>query len=174
MTLAAAMMNFSGARPAPPASTGSTPDDRERISRLKKACQDMETLFMHTLIKSMREAGPKGGLFSGTTGSEIYDSLADEQFAVHLSQAGGMGLGQLVFNQVARRENMDGAADDTAGEEGLDEPRAAAPALLQPAEARQADQGEVRRRSEEQEPTRIVTRTPKAQSFEQRKKGLTR
>ncbi|MEW5724671.1 MAG: rod-binding protein [Thermodesulfobacteriota bacterium] len=76
----------------------------ERLGRLKKACADLESLFLTTLIQAMRQTVPDAGLLPEAVGADVYQSIADQRLAEYLGQAGGLGLGRTIFEQVARRE----------------------------------------------------------------------
>jgi Rod binding domain-containing protein len=75
--------------------------DRER---LKKACSEFEALFIHQLLKFMRQAAPTNALLGNGPGTEIYQSLMDQELSNHLAKRGGIGLGEMMAQQILRRE----------------------------------------------------------------------
>ena len=91
----------------------------ERLGKLKKSCADIESLFVSTLLKTMRRTAPKSGLLKDQTGGDVYRSIYTEQLSIHLSrsQGQGIGVGQAVFGAMVRRENLEDldAANPTAG-----------------------------------------------------------
>lgn len=82
-------------------------DQLKRLKTLKKACADFESIFVNSMVQSMKSAIPKSGLFGETAGFDIYDSMAEQQLAIYLSQGSGLGLGQTIFNQMVRREGLE-------------------------------------------------------------------
>lgn len=77
-----------------------------RLAKLKKACADLESIFVNTLLSTMHRSVPKGGAVPQSAGSGLYESMFDQQLAVTLSKGQGLGLGQAVFNQMAQREKL--------------------------------------------------------------------
>lgn len=68
---------------------------------LKEAAKQFESLFMRELIKSMREATTKSGLFE-SEGENLGTDLLDQQFAQQLSGLPG-GLSQAIERQLMGR-----------------------------------------------------------------------
>jgi Rod binding domain-containing protein len=79
--------------------------DREK---LKKACADFEALFIHQLLKFMRQAAPSNALLGNGPGTEIYQSLIDQELSNHLAERSGIGLGEIMARQILRREETKG------------------------------------------------------------------
>ncbi len=70
---------------------------------LKAAAQQFETLFLQMVLKSMRDATPRTGLFDSEQG-RMYESLLDQQMAQVLgSKSGGTGLAAMVEKQLLRQ-----------------------------------------------------------------------
>ena len=88
-----------------------------RLAQLKKACGDIESFFASELVKSLNQAASLGGLADSAPGSDMYGSMAQQQLAMFLAQGQGLGLGQMIFDQVVRKENLTEAAavDSEAG-----------------------------------------------------------
>ena len=51
------------------------------------------------MLKSMRDAIPKGGLFDSND-LETYTEMADQQIAINLSKSGGIGLADVITRQL--------------------------------------------------------------------------
>jgi flagellar protein FlgJ len=66
-------------------------------SRLKQACQQLESLFIGHLLKEMRATINESGWFGGGRARELYTSMLDSQFAKELSAKGGIGLAALLL-----------------------------------------------------------------------------
>ena len=67
---------------------------------LREAARQFEALFMNMLLKSMREATPKDGMFDSEQ-TRFYTQMLDQQLAQSLS-AKGMGLAEIMIKQLAR------------------------------------------------------------------------
>ena len=75
---------------------------------LKAVAQQFEAVFLHTLLKSMREASPQDGPMDSDQ-TRAYTSLLDQQMAQSLS-ARGIGLADVMLRQLTRnRANAIGA-----------------------------------------------------------------
>jgi len=87
----------------------STPNNRvtrRDDEKLKKACTDLEALFIHQIFKSMRQTIPKTGLLGGGSEEEIFQSLFDQELSRSLAQRKGMGLGQMIYRQMTRQGSL--------------------------------------------------------------------
>jgi len=68
---------------------------------LREAARQFESLFTRMMLKSMRDASPGDSMFdSQETG--FYRDMYDDQLAVHLSSGKGMGLAEMLVEQLAR------------------------------------------------------------------------
>ncbi len=68
---------------------------------LKGAAQQFEAVFMQMVLKSMRDATPKEGIFDNEQ-TRLYQSMLDQQLAQKLSTQGATGLAALMEKQLAR------------------------------------------------------------------------
>jgi len=80
-----------------------------RPEELKRACAEFESLFMHCMLKEMRETVPKSGLISGGKAESLYTSMLDAQLAQEIAHSRGIGLSSLFLKQLGGGE----PADDT-------------------------------------------------------------
>ena len=91
--------------PAAP-STGRPPDASadgpKARDRLEQTCAQMESLFLHQLIKSMRAAIPRSDLLGENKGEELYRELLDVELSKTLSQDRGFGLKEMLLRQLGR------------------------------------------------------------------------
>jgi len=69
-------------------------------AQVKKACCELESLFVSYLLKEMRATIPKSGFISGGKAEEIYTSMLDDQLAKELSFKGGIGLSSMLLEQL--------------------------------------------------------------------------
>lgn len=67
---------------------------------LQKVAQQFEALFMHMLLKSMREATPKDGLFDSQQ-TQFFTQMYDQQLAQHISTK-GMGIADMMVQQLTQ------------------------------------------------------------------------
>lgn len=67
---------------------------------LQKAAQQFEALFMNMLLKSMREATPKDGLFDSQQ-TQFFTQMYDQQLAQHVSTK-GIGIADMMVQQLTR------------------------------------------------------------------------
>ena len=67
---------------------------------LHKVCRQMESLFIHHLLKEMRSTIHKTGFISGGRAEEIYTSMLDVEIAVKISERDGIGLSEMLLNQL--------------------------------------------------------------------------
>ena len=64
----------------------------------KQVAKQFEALFLQMMVKRMREATPKEGLFDSQQ-TQMLQSMADEQLALHLASP-GIGLTQAILAQM--------------------------------------------------------------------------
>jgi flagellar protein FlgJ len=80
---------------------------------LKAAAQQFEALFLQMVLKSMRDATPREGLFDSEQ-TRMYESLLDQQLGQVMTAKGGTGLAAMIEKQLTRA-----GGDPTAFEGGL-------------------------------------------------------
>ena len=73
----------------------------------REAAKQLESLFMHEMIKSMRQATMKSGLLDNDS-SKLADSMMDQQLSVSMSGMPG-GLADAITTQIARSMGIDPA-----------------------------------------------------------------
>ena len=69
--------------------------------RLRKACQGFESIFIHEMLKSMRKTIPESGLMDSGLRGKIYESMYDEALSKTLAERGALGIGDLLYEQLA-------------------------------------------------------------------------
>ena len=65
----------------------------------KEVATQFEAMFIQMMLKSMRDAVPKGGLFNSND-METYTEMADQQIAINLAKSGGIGLADVITRQL--------------------------------------------------------------------------
>lgn len=73
-----------------------------------EVAQQFEALFVQMMLQRMRDASFGGGLLDSQQ-TEFYRDMYDQQLAVHLSDAGGIGLADAI------RRQLIGAGQETTG-----------------------------------------------------------
>lgn len=71
-------------------------------AKLKKACQDFEAVFIGQLWKQMRSSVPQEGLLHSKE-EESYASMFDQELSLKMARSGGMGLGDMLYDNLSRR-----------------------------------------------------------------------
>ena len=71
----------------------------------REAAKQLESLFMHEMIKSMRQATMKSGLLDNES-SKLADSMMDQQLSVSMAGMPG-GLADAITAQIARSMGVD-------------------------------------------------------------------
>ncbi len=69
-------------------------------AQIQKVARDFEAIFLRMLLKEMRSSVQKSGLMGNSRATEFFESMYDEQIADEMSKAGGVGLSQIVYNQL--------------------------------------------------------------------------
>ncbi|MDG1314479.1 MAG: rod-binding protein, partial [Flavobacteriaceae bacterium] len=91
---------------------------------LEEVAQQFESLFMQMMLKSMRDATIKSDLFSSDQ-MDTYQTMADQQTALSLSQQGGIGLARILVEQMQVRGQVSGdefsteSSTSTADDSGI-------------------------------------------------------
>jgi len=72
----------------------------EPENAVKEVAKQFESLFVGMMLKAMRDAVPKDGLF-GSNQMDSYQQMFDQQLAVDMAQGGGIGLVELIEQQLS-------------------------------------------------------------------------
>jgi flagellar protein FlgJ len=72
-------------------------------SNLKKVCKDFESLFIAQILKSMRSSVASEGLIGNSNEGQIIQAMFDENLAIGIANGGGIGIGNLLFQQLQGR-----------------------------------------------------------------------
>lgn len=91
---AAAAANTGPAPDLPPPSAG-------EAARLQWAAEQLESLFINELWKSMRRTVNKTGMFDGP-GVQLFEEMLDEERSKVMARAGGLGLAALLYEQLSQ------------------------------------------------------------------------
>ena len=80
---------------------------------MKNAAQQFEAVFLQMVLKSMRDASPKEGMFDNEQ-SRLFQSMLDQQLAQTMSAKGSTGLAALIEKQLSRGLPPPGPTDAAA------------------------------------------------------------
>jgi flagellar protein FlgJ len=69
--------------------------------KLNKACKDFESLMVQQMLSKMRASIPKSDLFGSKDKEEIFQSMLDEEYAKGVAESGSLGLGDMLYAQLA-------------------------------------------------------------------------
>jgi len=72
-------------------------------SSLHEVARQFESIYVKMMLKSMREASFGDPLFD-STGSEMYRDMFDNQMALQLTQGKGLGLAEMLVQQLRRQQ----------------------------------------------------------------------
>ena len=74
-------------------------DDKE----LKKACQEFEGIMLNMLYKQMKATVIKSDLIEKDPGTEIFESMQDENLMELASKTGSFGLAESLYKQLSNQ-----------------------------------------------------------------------
>jgi Rod binding domain-containing protein len=72
------------------------------LQKLTKVSRDFESIFLGYMLKAMRDTVPKADLLDNSQEHDIFISMHDDEIAKNLSQAGGIGLGKMMVDQLKK------------------------------------------------------------------------
>ena len=77
-------------------------------AKLKKACKDFEAIFITHLLKTMRTSSEEeSGLWGKGMGNNLFRDLFDTELGREMSDGGGIGLADLLYQSMARYAHFD-------------------------------------------------------------------
>ena len=82
---------------------------RTPAAYIRPVARQVEGMFVQMMLKSMREALPKDGVFSSDS-TRLYTSMYDQQIAQQMTAGKGLGLAEMMVKQMT--EGQAQPADD--------------------------------------------------------------
>lgn len=70
-------------------------------AKLKKACQEMEAVFLNMLLKTMRATVPKSSLGGIGNQGETMQSMFDMEMTRNMAAAGGTGIAAMMYRNLS-------------------------------------------------------------------------
>lgn len=86
--------------------------------KLRKACTDFEAVFISKIWEKMRATLPKDGLLHSPQ-EEMYRSMFDREFTEKMAADGGIGLGDMLYNQLKDKIQGSGKGTGKTGAQTL-------------------------------------------------------
>jgi|GEM_PF-1472624 len=82
------------------------PDTTSDDAKLRQVCKDMESVFMGYLLKSMRSTAKPTDLFGSEKEESMFRDMLDDEVAKSASKGKGIGIADMLYNQLSRIENQ--------------------------------------------------------------------
>ncbi|ACS79079.1 rod-binding protein [Maridesulfovibrio salexigens] len=92
---------------------------KDQEAALRDACKKFEAVFMGKIWQQMRKNVPKGGYLTNRY-EQQYTSMFDKDFSEKLAEGGGIGLGDMLYDQLraklenASKSTLPGTGNSTA------------------------------------------------------------
>ncbi|WP_410750004.1 flagellar assembly peptidoglycan hydrolase FlgJ [Citrobacter sp. U14242] len=83
---------------------------QDPAANIRPVARQVEGMFVQMMLKSMREALPKDGVFSSDS-TRLYTSMYDQQIAQQMTAGKGLGLAEMMVKQMTQGQGQ--PADDT-------------------------------------------------------------
>ena len=82
---------------------GTMKEDKE----LRRACADFEALITNQMLTTMRNSLPREdeGLFAKSYAETMFQSMLDEELAKEMSRGKGMGLGEMLYQNLLKNSH---------------------------------------------------------------------
>jgi flagellar protein FlgJ len=74
----------------------------EEQRKLKKACCDLEAIFLGYLLKSMRKTVQETNLFGSSSQEQIFRDMLDNEICSLASRTQSLGLGEMLYRQLSK------------------------------------------------------------------------
>lgn len=92
------------------------PSAQRSPKELAGAAAQMESLFIHHLFQVMRKTVPDdNGLLGKSNAEKMYTDMLDEELSKRIAEAGGLGLGKLIVEQLGPEASKDPLAGGASG-----------------------------------------------------------
>ena len=75
-------------------------------AKLKKACRDLEGVFVSMMFKQMNSTAQKGGLIDEGYAGGLYREMLSEKYAEEAVKGEGMGIAKMLFKQLSAKAEV--------------------------------------------------------------------
>lgn len=93
-------------------------------TKIREAAEQFESFFVNMLFKEMRKTIQEGGLTEKSNARETFEGMFDEEMSKKITEAGGIGLADMMvknfMHQYEQTAAPDKTAQDTQDEENLE------------------------------------------------------
>ncbi len=89
---------------SPVESNNNTNEKDAKLKHLRKVCADFESIFLQKMLSSMRETIDESSLMGDGLGADMYQNLFDTEMSKEMASAGGMGIGEILYRELAQRD----------------------------------------------------------------------
>ena len=72
-----------------------------RGSKLYKACQEFEAIFIKQMLNVMRKTVNKTGLLNGGFAEEVFEDMLYDEYAKKMSESANFGLSDTLYKQLS-------------------------------------------------------------------------
>jgi flagellar protein FlgJ len=73
-------------------------------SELKEAAIEMESFFINMMFQAMRRTIPEPqGMFERSQAEKLFQEMLDQEMAINMARAGGIGIAQTLYAQLQDR-----------------------------------------------------------------------
>ena len=76
----------------------------DEAGSLKEVAQQFESIFINMMLQSMRKATERSGLMDSDA-AQTYESMFDQELALHLSEKGGFGVAEALERQMQMNQS---------------------------------------------------------------------
>ena len=80
----------------------SSSKESTETKKLKAVCKDFEAVFLNMLMSQMRRTVSNDGFFKRSSQEEMMQSMLDTEMTKNMSEAGGIGLSDMLFKQLSQ------------------------------------------------------------------------
>jgi len=87
----------------------------DKAKKLRESCEGFESIFIQKMWEQMRATIPESGLLKGRE-EKFWQSMYDQELAKSMAGAGGIGLADMMYEQLSR--NLRAAGKSTAAAVG--------------------------------------------------------
>lgn len=68
--------------------------------KLRQVSKDFEAIFMRMIFQQMRQSVHRSDVMGNSRAMEFFETMRDEQLAESLASAGGLGIGDLIYERL--------------------------------------------------------------------------
>jgi len=88
--------------------------DKMTDRELREIAKDFESLLVRLLLKEMRKTIPEDGFLEYSHATQMYEEMGDDALANQIAEQGGIGIGQLLYEQLKEARDELYSAQDVA------------------------------------------------------------